>query len=419
MPAPLHEHSPRSEDGWRKSLYSFKSCRLQTLKPLQDLNLKKSWHPLIMSNQRKVWEEEKKALEERKRIDQMMKERKEERHIQELEEMQEAAGGKKRMNRVDWMYSGPSSGQAGTTEEMEGYLLGRRRIDGLIKGNETKHLEKGASEESFMASQNANTTRDTAAKIREDPMLAIKKQEQAAYEAMMNDPTRRRAILKAAGAEDTSMRDIEKERRHRKHRHQHRHHHRRRRSLSYTSRSRSPSPRRQDSHSRRSSSQRIQESYSRHSPSPTGRNGYSRRSPSPMSRNRYPRRSPSPSVGKGYARSFSSPKGQDGSSRPRHRDRPARRRRSASGEEDKEAERARREKNLAAMQSNADELERDRLERLKALEEREKMEAEADEKTRSSRGGFVNRLNRQAGDLGLGERIRRGRGAMKHDREEI
>ena len=47
-----------------------------------DLNLKKSWHPVLMSNQRKVWEEERNALQERKRIDQIMKERAEERQIQ-------------------------------------------------------------------------------------------------------------------------------------------------------------------------------------------------------------------------------------------------------------------------------------------------------------------------------------------------
>ena len=88
-----------------------------------DLNLKKSFHPSLLKNQAKVWEEEKKALEERKRIDQMMRERQEERQMQELQALQEAAGGKKRLNRVDWMYAGPSSGQLGTTEEMEGYLL--------------------------------------------------------------------------------------------------------------------------------------------------------------------------------------------------------------------------------------------------------------------------------------------------------
>ncbi len=55
---------------------------------------------MLLSNQRRVWEEEKKALEERKRIDQMIKERQEERQIQELQQMQEAAGGKKRVDRV-------------------------------------------------------------------------------------------------------------------------------------------------------------------------------------------------------------------------------------------------------------------------------------------------------------------------------
>ena len=46
-----------------------------------DLNLKKSWHTSLMSNQKRVWAEEKKALDERKKIDQVMKERAEERQI--------------------------------------------------------------------------------------------------------------------------------------------------------------------------------------------------------------------------------------------------------------------------------------------------------------------------------------------------
>jgi Pre-mRNA splicing factor/N-terminal domain of CBF1 interacting co-repressor CIR len=153
-----------------------------------DLNLKKSWHPVLMSNQRRVWEEEKKALDERKRTEQRIKELKEERAKEEIQNKLEAAGSRKRVDCVDWMYQGPSSGQAGTTEEMEGYLLGKRRIDGLLKGTDNKKLEKQAAEDSFMALQHANTLRDTAAKVREDPMLAIKRQEQAAYEAMMNDP---------------------------------------------------------------------------------------------------------------------------------------------------------------------------------------------------------------------------------------
>ncbi|TKA67168.1 hypothetical protein B0A55_08689 [Friedmanniomyces simplex] len=176
-----------------------------------DLNLKKSWHPGIMSNQKRVWAEESKALEERKKTDQVLKERAEERAIQELERMQEAAGGRKRVDRVDWMYNGPgsgaggSSGAGGVSEEMEGYLLGKRNLQGLVKRSEAESLKKEAAaapEAGFMAlNANANSARDTMAKVSNDPMLAIKRQEQAAYEAMMNDPVRRRQLLQVAGKE--------------------------------------------------------------------------------------------------------------------------------------------------------------------------------------------------------------------------
>ncbi|KAI7528272.1 hypothetical protein KC331_g15825, partial [Hortaea werneckii] len=174
-----------------------------------DLNLKKSWHPHLMSNQRRVWEEEKKALDERKKTEEVLKERAEERKVLELERLQEQAGGRKRVDRVDWMYNGPGSGGpgvGGVTEEMEGYLLGKRKLDGLVKRSETENLKKDAGEEGFMAvNANANNMRDTASKVASDPMLAIKKQEQAAYEAMMNDPARRRQLLAAAGGTDTGI----------------------------------------------------------------------------------------------------------------------------------------------------------------------------------------------------------------------
>lgn len=379
-----------------------------------DLNLKKSWHPVLMSNQRRVWEEEKKALEERKRIEQMMKERQEERQIQELQEMQEAAGGKKRLNRVDWMYSGPSAGQAGTTEEMEGYLLGKRRVDGLLKGTENKNPEKAASESSFMALQKANTVRDTASKIREDPMLAIKKQEQAAYEALMNDPVKRRLLLKAAGGDTTAL---VKEHKHRKHRHRNdhggeRHHSHKRRRIDDGDR-----PDRRSRHHQR---QKSISSYSR-SPSP-----YRRRSPSP-----YYRRSRSPSP---YRRRRSDPPYHKRSISPYHRRRsPSSRnengyhrlktskswhnpaRRSSPSPKRESEDRAAK---LAAMQQNASDLDQDREKRIAAITEQEDVERKADEAARArsarygGRGDFVHGLNRKAGDLDIGERMRRGRQGM-------
>ena len=392
-----------------------------------DLNLKKSWHPVLMSNQRRVWEEEKKALDERKRIDQMMKERQEERNIQEIQEMQEAAGGTKRAQRVEWMYSGPSAGQTGTTEEMEGYLLGKRRIDGLIKGTENKKLEKASTEDSFMALQNANTVRDTAAKIREDPMLAIKQREQAAYEALMNDPVSRRRLLKEAGHD---VKPKEKERR-RKHRHQHHydrdddHHHSSRRRRT-DEEERSSRKRRkydeEDRYRRRSyhDSRRRSESskYSRSSTPPRHR-----RSPSPYT----PRRSRSPSPYY-HRRSRSPPRRQTNGhhlthskSFPSHRPPP---RRNTSSPEAQPRNKDRNQvvdksARLAAMQADANDLDAVRSNRLAAIKERERVEREAEQKARDrsgrygGRGDFVNGLNRRAGEMDIGERIKRNRGGLE------
>ncbi len=396
-----------------------------------DLNLKKSWHPVLMSNQRRVWEEEKKALDERKRIEQMMKERQEERNIQEIQEMQEAAGGTKRAQRVEWMYSGPSAGQTGTTEEMEGYLLGKRRIDGLIKGTENKKLEKASTEDSFMALQNANTVRDTAAKIREDPMLAIKQREQAAYEALMNDPVSRRRLLKEAGHEIKSK---EKERRHK-----HRHHHR---DDGDDDRHRSHKRRRiddEDRHSRKSRRYDEEERYHRRSyhdhrrrsdsstysrsPSPPRR----RRSPSPYSQRRS--RSPSPYY---HRRSRSPPRQQTNGHHLSHSksfpsNRPPPRRDTSSSEaQPKEKPKGRpndqamdKSARLAAMQADANDLDAVRSNRLAAIEERERLEREAEQKARDrsgkygGRGDFVNGLNRKAGEMDIGERIKRNRGGLE------
>jgi hypothetical protein len=396
-----------------------------------DLNLKKSWHPLLMSNQRRVWEEEQKALDERKRIEQMMKERQEERNLQEIQEMQEAAGGTKRAQRVEWMYNGQSTGQQGTTEEMEGYLLGKRRIDGLIKGTENKKLEKGASEESFMALQHANTVRDTAAKIREDPLLAIKQKEQAAYEALMNDPVSRRRLLKEAGQD---VKPKEK----RRHDHRHRHHHRSDRDDQHPARHERRDQDHHNSRKRRYSDEddrdvrrskrkledsryhhrRRSDSYSSRSPSPYRR----RRSPSPYNHRRS--RSPSPY----HTRPSHSPIRHHqnphphrplnhSKSFPTNQQKP--RRNTSSPDDDPRTDTERKAAKLAEMQSAADDLDMQRSSRLQALEEQERARLDLEEKAREKsgkhggRGDFVHGLNRKAGDMDMGERMKRGRGGLE------
>lgn len=382
-----------------------------------DLNLKKSWHPQLLTNQKKVWEEEKRALEERKRTDQMMKERQEERQIQELQQLQEAAGGKKRVARVDWMYSGPASGQAGTTEEMEGYLLGKRRIDGLLKGSENQKLEKSAKEDSFMAVQNANTARDTASKIRDDPMLAIKKQEQAAYEAMMNDPVKRRLMLKAAGVGDPNS--SERARKRRKH-----HHHHHRDSEERHSRHRShryeddPDRHRSERHGRRRS---YSSSISR-SPSSSPRR--LRRSLTPSRSHRSSARdqrvrSRSPYRGKPHEREVRNMHSWHSirPSSPHSYSHDRSRRHSPPVEDD-------RANKLAAMRQAASDLDHDRERRLAAIAAKDREDAEKDDASRArnaksgGRADFVNGLNRRViGEMDLGERMGREKSGMEREQE--
>ncbi|CAK3776138.1 Hypothetical predicted protein [Lecanosticta acicola] len=411
-----------------------------------DLNLKKSWHPALMTNQRRVYNEELKALEERKKTDQVLKERAEERAVQELERLQEAAGGKKRVDRVDWMYNGPGSGgpgAGGVSEEMEGYLLGKRKLDGLVKRNEGEALKKDAGQEGFMAlNENANTARDTACKVAADPMLAIKRQEQAAYEKMMSDPTRRRQLLQAAGQDADDDHEKERKHRHRSHRHRRRDdedgHRSKRRRYSDDQDDKRPSSHRRRSHRHRhrSPSESRSRSRSPHSRRRDDRDRDERRYKSDnrrgysASRSRSPPRRRDDDDRNDRRKSYPSPR-RSGSSdsrsrspyRSRRENRSSRRddrRRSSPSHfrsrdnglprsppeekhgSDEESERA---KKLAAMESNAKDLEADRKSRLAALDERDAKQREEDDKKRSDRGKFINGVRRDAEEVGLGRRL--------------
>ncbi|KAI1408225.1 Pre-mRNA splicing factor-domain-containing protein [Hypoxylon sp. FL1857] len=396
------------------------------------LQLKKSYHPALLKNQRRVYEEEQKALEERKKTEARIQEIKEERAKEELQKQLAISGGRKVVDRVEWMYQGPSDGQTGTTEELEGYLLGKRRIDNILtKGSDHEKL-KSAGTESFMALQNANTERDTAMKIREDPLLAIKKQEQAAYEAMMNDPIKRRQLLASMGQSEEKHSSRKREERHsRRHRHRSRsREHRHRRHRRSDSRERDESREHQHRH-RRSDSRGRSESRERYSSRKdrdaerserkrsTSRGERREIERSHRGRSRSPRRSDTRDEGYRRRRDYSNepPRGQRRYSDDRedrredrrsHRDRrpyrdgPSNDRRSKPDGGDNSAELAAEERarKLAAMQEAASELDQDREKRLAALAEKERLEREADDKARERSGKygdreFVNGLRRQ------------------------
>ncbi|CAL1694953.1 unnamed protein product [Somion occarium] len=410
-----------------------------------DLNMKKSWHPLLLKNQERVWLEEKKALEEKKKLDQLRKEKEEERQLQELQRLQEEQTGKKRQEKLDWMYATPATGSSQNQNDLEDYLLGKKRVDKILVGDE--HEKIGAAHKNFIATQYANTVRDTAAKIREDPLLAIKQQEQAAYEALMSNPLRLRELQQKNGIKPKKDKKDKREKKEKKHR-KDRHHDRSASPHHYDSY-------RTESHDRKSHRRRSPSPYSRRSPSPptrsltdsrrrdedfdyhSSRRGRSRsRSPyhprrdEPRRSSRvddrvrtWPRSDESDDAGRNHKYPFET---REDERRTRYPS-PDRKRRHNSPSPDhynshqtKRPSAEERAARLAAMTSDATFVTVERRERLTTLLAQEKAEMEAEERARArskGMGGFLSHEQKKVfgGGGGLEERIRRGRGQMRVD----
>ena len=176
--------------------------------PPGDLNLKKSWNPGLLRNQEEVWKREQEAIEERKKIAERQKEIQRERERDELLAMQEVATGKKRAKRLEWMYSEASGGTMGSVDEKEAYLLGRKRIDSIFSGPKEEVKKESDRFMSAQAQVQAPiSSDDIARKVRDDPMLQIKKKQmevaQRAYERSDTDKHRR------SGYSDRSRRSVE------------------------------------------------------------------------------------------------------------------------------------------------------------------------------------------------------------------
>jgi hypothetical protein len=105
---------------------------------------------VLLVNQEKVWKAEKSANEEKKKLAQLRKEQEEERQLAELQRLQEQSTGKKRVEKLDWMYAAPS-GEGGALggarlgeKEMEDYLLGKKRVDEVLaQGDKNVRLFRG------------------------------------------------------------------------------------------------------------------------------------------------------------------------------------------------------------------------------------------------------------------------------------
>ena len=371
--------------------------------------------------------------------------------MQELQRMQEEQTGRKRQERLDWMYATPASGSTTNAADLEEYLLGKKRVDKMLIGDEhakvrcaliqptAEHanglLQLGASHKDFIAVQNANTQRDIMSKLREDPLLAIKQQEQAAYQSLMNNPLRLKELKEKSGAVKDKKSKKDKKRKHDRSRSRSRS-----RSPSRRHRSRSASPRASRHHDRDAGRHRDRDyrddRHRSRSQSPvrrrhddmdiSPRQRHDTREPRRRSRSSTPerRRRPSPSPRRDHGGNESArSRGPPASTGPAMH--PARAAmlanngppRTGPSQADRDAERAAK---LAAMSSAAQDVAVEREERLTSLMAREKEEQARDAaaRARTARHGVGSFLDKErsralTGSEGnLGERIRRNRGGL-------
>ncbi|XP_024145234.1 pre-mRNA-splicing factor CWC25 homolog [Oryzias melastigma] len=159
-----------------------------------DLNLKKSWHPQTMKNIERVWKAEQKYEAERKKIEELQKELKEERAREEITRFAEEAGAiKKKDDRLDWMYQGPA-GHISRDEYLLGRPIDKQITDQYAEPESGPSAETGLLPGSIFSSNTPASTLDLAAKIREDPLFEIRKREQDKKREVLTNPVKMKKI---------------------------------------------------------------------------------------------------------------------------------------------------------------------------------------------------------------------------------
>ena len=151
---------------------------------------KKTWHVQRFDNIEKKWLAEQKQAEEVHKVELLRKEREEDRQLEELRALQEQATGKKSAPRLDWLYEVPKTSQAE-------HLLGKP-VESTVEESDVKQV--AAVPGSAFLRKGATSANERFALINQDPLVAIKRQEQAALQAVLSNPVKMRQIRQQAAA---------------------------------------------------------------------------------------------------------------------------------------------------------------------------------------------------------------------------
>jgi len=153
---------------------------------------KKQWHTGHIRNIEKVWVAEQKAQKEQDRVKELQKQLTEERSVEAIRKLQKESGliAQGAGDRLDWMY------QMGTVgPSAEEYLLGKEFKNDIAK-EEIKQVESKPG--SLFLQTNVNQELEAETRLREDPLLALLKEDKLRKENILKNPVKMEEIRKAA-----------------------------------------------------------------------------------------------------------------------------------------------------------------------------------------------------------------------------
>jgi len=143
------------------------------------MNHNKSWNTQSLKHVELVWKAERKHGEEERKIQALKSEKKKQDQMSELRQLKHESAGT--AERIDWMYR-PVIGGSAPSSSSEDYLLGKKLADDH-GANEIKQLATNPGS-LFLAAEKSVVVdpRDTANKLRDDPLVSMRRLEKETKE---------------------------------------------------------------------------------------------------------------------------------------------------------------------------------------------------------------------------------------------
>ncbi|GBL48654.1 hypothetical_protein [Candidozyma auris] len=155
-----------------------------------DLNLKKSWNPALVKNQKKVWEKEQEALKELKAIKERSKEIEREREKEEMIRLQygddlDAIPQDKKieLSKLGWMYQAKPNKEAGKLNESgfreveEDFLSKQTDIEQLVRSNVGAKKQRNKETTALDRINSIGKAPVSSSSLSDDPLLAIRQEQ--------------------------------------------------------------------------------------------------------------------------------------------------------------------------------------------------------------------------------------------------